>query len=139
MLGIKNATDVFNRLDEDERGRFNLGRQGNANIINEAGLYNVILRSDKPEAKGFKRWVTHEVLPAIRKTGTYTVSEDRKMRSQAMLENAKSRQAALWLKIADNVTVPEYKGICASYASKTLAGKESPAPARSGGETLYSL
>lgn len=73
ILGIINASDVFKRLDEDERGRFNLGRQGEANIINEAGLYNVILRSDKPEAKPFKRWVTHEVLPAIRKTGAYSV------------------------------------------------------------------
>jgi prophage antirepressor-like protein len=40
-------------------------------VINESGLYSVILRSDKPEAKAFKRWITHEVLPAIRKTGIY--------------------------------------------------------------------
>lgn len=75
VLGIKNSTDVYNRLDEDERGRFNLGRQGDANIINESGLYNVILRSDKPEAKQFKRWVTHEVLPAIRRHGMYAVDD----------------------------------------------------------------
>lgn len=43
-------------------------------IVNESGLYKVILRSDKPEAKKFTRWVTHEVLPAIHKTGSYSVS-----------------------------------------------------------------
>jgi len=72
VLGIQNATDVAKRLDEDEVTRFNLGGlSGESNIVNESGLYNVILRSDKPEAKAFKRWVTHEVLPSIRKTGAY--------------------------------------------------------------------
>lgn len=70
---IKNPTDVVKRLDEDERARFNLGRQGETNIINESGLYNVILRSDKPEAKPFRKWVTAEVLPSIRKTGAYSI------------------------------------------------------------------
>lgn len=72
VLDIKNPTDVWKRLDVDERARFNLGRQGEAIIINEFGLYSVILRSDKPEAKAFKRWITHEVLPSIRRTGTYS-------------------------------------------------------------------
>lgn len=76
VLRIKNTTDVFNRLDKDERGRFNLGRQGKANIVNESGLYNVILRSDKPEAKSFKRWVTHEILPSIRKHGGYISNQE---------------------------------------------------------------
>lgn len=73
-LNIKNATDTLKRLDDDERARFNLGRQGEANIINEYGLYNLILASRKPEAKQFKRWITHEVIPSIRKTGQYQVS-----------------------------------------------------------------
>lgn len=71
VLGLSNPTMIANRLDEDERAKFDLGRQGETNIINESGLYNVILRSDKPEAKKFKRWVTHEVLPSIRKHGAY--------------------------------------------------------------------
>lgn len=72
-LNIKNATDTLKRLDDDERARLNLGRQGEANIINEYGLYNLILASRKPEAKQFKRWITHEVIPSIRKTGQYQV------------------------------------------------------------------
>ena len=75
-LNIKNATDTLKRLDDDERARFNLGRQGEANIINEYGLYNLILASRKPEAKQFKRWITHEVIPSIRKTGQYQVPND---------------------------------------------------------------
>lgn len=72
VLGLSNPTVVASRLDEDERAKLGLGRQGASTIINESGLYKVILRSDKPEAKGFTRWVTHEVLPSIRKTGTYS-------------------------------------------------------------------
>jgi prophage antirepressor-like protein len=71
VLDLRNPSMLADRLDDDERAKFNLGRQGETNIINESGLYNVILRSDKPEAKAFKRWVTHEVLPSIRKTGGY--------------------------------------------------------------------
>lgn len=70
-LEIKNATDVAKRLDEDERTRLNLGRQGETNFITESGLYAVILRSDKPNAKKLRKWVTSEVLPTIRKTGSY--------------------------------------------------------------------
>ena len=76
VLDIKNPSDTASRLDSDELGLTEVvdskGRRKKANIINEPGLYNVIMRSDKPEAKDFKRWVTHEVLPSIRRTGAYT-------------------------------------------------------------------
>lgn len=71
VLNLTNPTVVASRLDDDERAKSNLGRQGEGTIINESGLYKVILRSDKPGAKKFTRWVTHEVLPSIRKTGSY--------------------------------------------------------------------
>lgn len=70
-LEIANSRDAIKRLEEDERGRFNLRRQGEVNIINEPGLYSLILGSRKPEARAFKRWITHEVIPAIRRTGVY--------------------------------------------------------------------
>lgn len=75
-LGLSNPTIVASRIEEDERSKFNLGRQGNATIINESGLYAVILRSDKPQAKTFRKWVTSEVLPTIRKTGGYVGNDD---------------------------------------------------------------
>lgn len=75
VLELSNATKVAQRLEEDERSNFKLGRQGEATIINESGLYSVILRSDKPQAKPFRKWVTSEVLPSIRKTGMYATDE----------------------------------------------------------------
>ena len=75
ILSIKNITQAMNRLDDDERSMFNIGRQGEVNIINESGLYSLILRSDKAEAKLFRKWVTSEVLPSIRKQGAY-LTED---------------------------------------------------------------
>lgn len=95
-------------------------------LINESGLYSLILSSKLPRAKEFKHWVTSEVLPSIRKTGSYTVkeSEAQKQRATTMLMNARTRQAGLWLKIAQNTGVTEYKEICNAYAANTLADKE---------------
>lgn len=76
ILEISNPSDALKRLDDDERSRFNLGRQGETNIVNEAGLYVLVLGSRKPEAHEFKRWVTHEVLPQIRRTGGYIPTSD---------------------------------------------------------------
>ena len=82
VLELSNPTVALSRLDEDERSKFNLGRQGETSIVNEAGLYSLILRSRKPEAKNFKRWITHEVIPSIRKTGSYSLADDVKTRNQ---------------------------------------------------------
>jgi len=73
ILEIQNATQALQRLEEDERSMFNIGRQGYANIINESGLYELIFASRKPEAKIFKKWIKQEVLPSIRKTGSYAI------------------------------------------------------------------
>lgn len=74
-LELSNPTMATDRLDEDERSKFNLGRQGEAVIINEPGLYSLVLGSRKPEARAFKRWITHEVIPSIRKHGAYITTE----------------------------------------------------------------
>jgi prophage antirepressor-like protein len=76
-LDIANARDAAKRLDDDEKGVVNtdtLGGKQSMVIINESGLYSLILTSRKPAAKRFKKWVTAEVLPSIRKTGGYGVS-----------------------------------------------------------------
>ncbi|WP_436666773.1 phage antirepressor [Latilactobacillus sakei] len=75
ILGISNTTQAVQKLDDDERAMFNIGRQGNTNFISEPGLYKLIGASRKPAAKKFNRWVTHEVLPSIRQTGSYTVQQ----------------------------------------------------------------
>ena len=78
ILEIGNSRDVMARLDSDEKGVDIIDTPGGkqeVSIINESGLYSVILVSRKPEAKKFKRWVTHEVLPSIRRHGLYATDE----------------------------------------------------------------
>lgn len=82
VLGIANARQAVSYLDDDEVQQAPVisndgsGRELPTNLINEPGLYSLILRSRKPEAKAFKRWVTHEVLPAIRTTGSYSATAE---------------------------------------------------------------
>ena len=76
-LDIQNPTDAIKKLDDDEKARLNLGlRGGDTNVVNEPGLYSLVLGSRKPEAKAFKRWITHEVIPSIRKSGGYIAGQD---------------------------------------------------------------
>lgn len=88
-LELSNSRVVSARLDDDERSKLDLPRQGETWFITESGLYAVILRSDKPNAKKFRKWVTSEVLPSIRKNGGYiagqeTLSDD-ELLSKALL------------------------------------------------------
>lgn len=79
VLEIKNSRDAISRLDSDEKGVVStdtLGGKQELTVVNEPGLYTLILGSRKQEAKQFKRWITHNVLPTIRKTGGYVSNED---------------------------------------------------------------
>ena len=90
VLGISKYRDVAERLDDDERAPVRVDTPGGAQemtAVNESGLYNVILRSDKPEAKPFRKWVTSEVLPSIRKNGGY-IADQEKMTDAEILANA---------------------------------------------------
>jgi prophage antirepressor-like protein len=76
-LDISDASNVAKRLENDEKDTYLISTLGGTQdmlIISESGLYNVILRSDKPKAKPFRKWVTSEVIPSIRKTGVYSLS-----------------------------------------------------------------
>ena len=78
ILGITNSRDAMSSLDDDEKGVANTdtpgGRQ-NVSIVSEPGLYVLIGKSRKPEAKAFRRWVNHEVLPSIRRHGVYATDD----------------------------------------------------------------
>ncbi|MEC1479214.1 phage antirepressor [Bacillus haynesii] len=80
VLNHSNHKVAVSRLDEDEVSKVyltdSLGRNQKTTVVNEAGLYSLILTSNKPEAKQFKRWITHEVIPTIRKTGGYVANDD---------------------------------------------------------------
>ena len=79
ILGISKYRDTAARLDADERGSVEVDTLGGTQqviAVNESGLYHVILRSDKPEAAPFRKWVTSEVLPSIRKNGGYIAGQE---------------------------------------------------------------
>ena len=95
-------------------------------VINESGLYSLILSSKLPTAKKFKRWVTSEVLPAIRKHGNYTApKQENKSKSidlEIRLNNSKARMASEYRRIAEMTDIKEYKHICQQKAVEVLAG-----------------
>ncbi|MEV4612289.1 Bro-N domain-containing protein [Kitasatospora sp. NPDC049258] len=79
VLEISLAHRALAALDEDEKGRHTmttLGGDQQVSVINEPGLYSLVLRSRKPQARAFKRWITHEVIPSIRRSGRYAVDEE---------------------------------------------------------------
>lgn len=87
VLGLGTVSKVADRLDADEKGMNQIHTPGgmqDVTVINESGLYNVILRSDKPEAKPFRKWVTSEVLPSIRKNGGYISGQEQLTPSELM-------------------------------------------------------
>ena len=88
-MGLENPTQSVESLDEDEKKLDYIldssGQQRKTWTINEFGLYSLVLKSRKPEAREFKRWITHEVLPAIRKAGRYTTDQERD-REEAILK-----------------------------------------------------
>lgn len=94
-LDLSNPTMAMQRIDDDEKAKFNLGLSGGeTNCVNEYGLYSLALASRKKEAKDFKRWITHEVLPSIRKNGGYiagqeTMSDDELMAKALLVANNK--------------------------------------------------
>ena len=102
------------------------GQNRNMTVINESGLYSLILSSKLPTAKAFKRWVTSEVLPAIRKHGNYASSkQESKSKSidlEIRLNNSKARMASEYRRIAEMTDIKEYKHICQQKAVEVLAG-----------------
>lgn len=92
-------------------------------IIDEAGLYSLVLRSKLPAAEAFQEWVVAEVIPSIRKTGSYSVNQDIKAREvEARLNNSRARVASTFLKVAQMTDLPEYKHICQQKAAEVLSG-----------------
>ncbi len=88
LLEVKNVAQAVARLDEDEKGIYSndtLGGSQKVSIINESGLYSLTLSSKKKEAKDFKRWVTKDVIPAIRKNGKYEVVPVKELSPAEML------------------------------------------------------
>lgn len=131
VLGYSDSEAMTRRLDDDEKQNRQIVGFGPRGVttVNESGLYSAILGSTKPEAKPFKRWVTHEVLPSIRKTGSYT--HPKASRPQTLTRNQVAasilllRSAAEDLKLAPSAVLGGYQrleaqlgvaGLLPSYA-----------------------
>ena len=127
----KTENAIANHVDEEDKTSTLIQGSGSnykskAILINESGLYSLILSSKLPTAKKFKRWVTSEVLPAIRKHGNYTAPEqENKSKSidlEIRLNNSKARMASEYRRIAEMTDIKEYKHICQQKAVEVLAG-----------------
>lgn len=125
-LGYSNTRDAINRHCRGVVKRDAPTSSGNQSMsfIPEGDIYRLAASSELPGADSFESWIFDEVLPAIRKTGTYTLDAAKRERMEIMQRNSRTREAALWLKIGQAVESASYKQICASYASRTLAGSE---------------
>lgn len=116
VLGIANHKDAISTLDDDEKNGVgitdSMGREQRANVINEPGLYSLIIRSNKPEAKQFKRWITHDILPVIRKTGSYSIESSQEVNQpRALPEPNKTMDPVINIHIEINVgkkAAPEF-------------------------------
>ncbi len=110
-LEHSNVSVALDRVDEDEKAKFNLGLPGGDTwCVNEPGLYTLVLGSRKPEAKAFKRWITHEVLPAIRQTGAYSLVAVDTNTSQRALTSDDYLRAAVIVARCKNDRLPYVLG-----------------------------
>lgn len=130
-LGYKNSKIALkDNVDTDDKGVTKVTTSGgkqNVIIINESGMYALVFGSRLPKAKEFKHWVTSEVLPTLRKTGTYSVkqtAEDKARMLATREENVKVRKAQLLYKVSEKCGVESYKQVLHSHITLMLTGQE---------------
>jgi prophage antirepressor-like protein len=126
-LEITKHRDAISRLDSDERGSVKLDTPGGKQdiaAINEYGLYNLVLSSRKPEAKEFKRWITHDVIPAIRKTGSYSMVIPQTLPEalRAYADEVESHNATKAIVAQQEQQIAEFKPV-KDYVDKILSSK----------------
>ena len=126
-LEITKHRDAISRLDSDERGSVKLDTPGGKQdiaAINEYGLYSLVLSSRKPEAKDFKRWITHDVIPAIRKTGSYSMVIPQTLPEalRAYADEVESHNATKAIVAQQEQQIAEFKPV-KDYVDKILSSK----------------
>lgn len=143
VLGVTNVGNVAARLDEADIRQTDIssgGQRRAVTIVSESGMYEVVIRSDKPEARRFRWWVTHEVIPAIRRTGTYAVETPEQLMARAVVQAQEiiatrdqqiaelAPRAEAWDEIADAGT---------DYAVRDVAPMLSRAGVETGPQRLF--
>lgn len=120
VLEVLNTSEAVSRLDDDEKGIDSIqtnGGQQKLTIINESGLYSIILTSRKPEAKAFKKWVTSEVLPSIRKSGMFSLSDVSSLIEEARLNS----ENVVYVYVVENEVTGSVKVGVSSSPKKRLS------------------
>lgn len=129
------ANAVANHVDDEDKGVTEMMTPGGKQmmtVINESGVYSLVFGSKLPSAKAFKHWITHDVIPAIRKHGGYSMKQKaqaeqdktREMRAEAMLRNSISKQAKMMLEIAKASHIKAYREVMMAKAGNILAGED---------------
>ena len=123
ILEIGNPSQALTRLDDDEKNTLilNEGNRGNpnVNVVNEPGLYRLIFASRKPEAKKFQRWIYHEVLPSIRKSGSYSLNAQPAKPENSARRDAQLKPACVYVLLMSNGIVKiGYSGNFAAVSPK---------------------
>ena len=109
LLGYRDANKATRLLDDDERGTRIVGTpygDQEMSVINESGLFAIVLRSRRPEAKTFRRWVTSEVLPAIRRTGRYEARPTREVENSVPLPSSRLKYPFRQMAVGQSFAVP---------------------------------
>lgn len=125
ILGLQNPTDRLRDLEDYQKLTYVLHRSGQnreLNIINESGLYSLIFKSNKPEAKAFQKWVTTEVLPSIRKTGKYDRLPKRALIDLRPEEKELLLMLKKYLKVGDNQIIAKELKITPGTVSRVKRG-----------------
>lgn len=126
-LGLGDTSKAVGRLDADEKGTNSIPTPGghqNLLTVNEYGLYSLVLSSRKPEAKEFKRWITHDVIPAIRKTGAYSIAIPKTLPEalRAYANEVESHNATKAIVAQQEQQIAEFKPV-KDYVDKILSSK----------------
>ena len=130
-LGYSNTKDAVSRHCKQKgvvkRDLLTNGGRQRVVFLDEGNLYRLITHSKLPSAEQFESWVFDEVLPTLRKTGAYSVKRaddnTRAMLAEARARNARAREASVYLKLADRVTVDTYKQVLIAKSAQTLSGE----------------
>lgn len=129
-LGYSNPRDALDRhVDDEDKATVGIhdgSQTRNMTIINESGLYSLVLSSKLPGAKRFKRWVTSEVLPSIRKTGRYTakpMTDYQQMMAETRRRNARVQSARILTQLAKQYRGTTYEQVLNAHATKELTGE----------------
>lgn len=120
--------------------RDSIGREQHPTIINESGLYSLVLSSKLPTARKFRRWVTSEVLPSIRKTGGYTakpMTSYQQMMAETRRRNAQIQEARIYTELVKRYKGTTYEQVLNAHATRSLSG-EYLLPLPEAGERLMS-